>query len=42
MSKDKKAAGKQIRVILLDRIGACHAVPLTPDELTALLKEELK
>ncbi len=37
MALDKKAEGTTIRTIILTGIGACKAVPLTPDELRALL-----
>lgn len=37
MSLDKKAEGAVIRTVQLTKIGACKAVPLTADELRALL-----
>lgn len=37
MALDKKAEGSTIRTILLDKIGACRAVPLTAQQLKALL-----
>lgn len=37
MALDKKAEGSKIRTVLLTQIGACKGVPLTPDELRALL-----
>lgn len=37
MALDKKAEGKAVRAVLLTKIGACTGVPLTPDQLRALL-----
>ncbi len=41
MASDKKRDGGAIRFVLLDRIGACGAVPLGPDRLAALLPAAL-
>ena len=37
MALDKKAEGAVVRTVMLTGIGACTAVPLTPDQLRALL-----
>ena len=37
MALDKKAEGASVRTILLERIGACRAVPMTAAQLQALL-----
>ena len=37
MALDKKAVGSTVRTVMLTGIGACTAVPLTPDQLRALL-----
>ena len=37
MALDKKAEGAVVRTVMLMEIGACTAVPLTPDQLRALL-----
>lgn len=37
MALDKKAEGSTVRAVLLTKIGACTGVPLTPEQLKALL-----
>ncbi|MGN0776254.1 MAG: 3-dehydroquinate synthase, partial [Candidatus Ventricola sp.] len=37
MALDKKAEGSTVRAVILTDIGACTGVPLTPDQLKALL-----
>ena len=37
MALDKKAEGKTVRTVILTEIGACTGVPLTPDQLKAML-----
>ena len=37
MALDKKAEGSTIRTVMLTELGACRAVPLTADQLKALL-----
>ncbi len=37
MALDKKAEGSTVRTVLLTEIGKCTGVPLTPDQLRALL-----
>ncbi|MED9821396.1 MAG: 3-dehydroquinate synthase [Christensenellales bacterium] len=40
MALDKKAEGQTVRAVLLTRMGECTGVPLTPDQLKALLQGE--
>ena len=37
MALDKKAEGSTVRTVLLTEIGQCTGVPLTPDQLKAML-----
>ena len=37
MTLDKKAVGSTVRTVMLTGIGACTAVPLTGEQLRALL-----
>ena len=37
MALDKKAEGAKVRTVILTEIGKCEGVPLTPQELRALL-----
>ena len=37
MALDKKAEGKTVRTVILTEIGKCTGVPLTPDQLKAML-----